>query len=283
MGEASGSSAVTGPAWEAVSTAAGGAGQVYLRALASLGQPLNSSTRRQLDRIEDLRSRLLESAETIETVDFGAGSPTAGLSARTMHAGVKRRTTIGDGVRRMSKSPEWCRLLFGIVAGLRVERALELGTGMGISAAYQATAIAVTTGGQLVTIEGSPTMAGLAETHLKALDLLPQFVTVEVGRFCDILGTVLDRVAPLDYVFVDGHHDEAATLSYFTQIKPYLSPSATVAFDDIDWSDGMRRAWAKVIDDPAVALSLDCGRLGLATVDSQPVAYRLAMTVCIGR
>jgi predicted O-methyltransferase YrrM len=43
----------------------------------------------------------------------------------------------------------------------------------------------------------------------------------------------------LDFAFIDGHHDERATVAYFQQMKPSLSPGAVVLFYDIKWSSGM--------------------------------------------
>ena len=42
---------------------------------------------------------------------------------------------------------------------------------------------------------------------------------------------------------IDGHHDEQATIAYFEKFIPYLSKNSIIVFDDISWSDGMRRAW----------------------------------------
>jgi predicted O-methyltransferase YrrM len=78
----------------------------------------------------------------------------------------------------------------------------------------------------------------------------------------------LDEVTPLDYAFIDGHHVESATLDYMEQMVPRLSPEAVLVFDDIDWSDGMRRAWSKIAADPRFAMTLDLGTIGFAVVSA---------------
>jgi predicted O-methyltransferase YrrM len=138
---------------------------------------------------------------------------------------------------------------------------------MGISAAYEAAAFQLAGAGHLVSIEGSPPSAQLAEQHLSGLGLFPAFVSVRTGRFADVLPSLLADTSDLDYVFIDGHHDEAATLSYFADCKPQLIPGATVVFDDIRWSAGMLNAWQQIMDDPDVAVSLDCGNVGIVAVD----------------
>jgi predicted O-methyltransferase YrrM len=64
-------------------------------------------------------------------------------------------------------------------------------------------------------------------------------------------------------VFIDGHHDEQATWDYFNQIEPALADGAVVVFDDIAWSQGMRRVWRRVAADPRMAHACDLRHLGV--------------------
>ncbi len=118
-----------------------------------------------------------------------------------------------------------------------------------------------------MTIEGSPASAALARGHLGELGLAEPLVEVRTGRFDEVLPGVLEDLGEVDYVFVDGHHDEEATKAYFAMVKPRLRAGGTVVFDDIRWSDGMLRAWEAVRQDPDVAVSVDCGGVGLVAVD----------------
>ena len=79
------------------------------------------------------------------------------------------------------------------------------------------------------------------------------------GRFQDTLQGVLQERAPVDYAFIDGHHDEHATLRYFDQIHPHLAETALVIFDDVAWSAGMRRAWDALQADERIRTVLDLG------------------------
>ena len=54
------------------------------------------------------------------------------------------------------------------------------------------------------------------------------------------------------YAFIDGHHEEQATLDYLDLVEPELVPPGVVVFDDVTWSDGMARAWAKLHEDERV-------------------------------
>lgn len=79
--------------------------------------------------------------------------------------------------------------------------AIELGAAIGLSGAYQASALRLNGAGRLTTLEGDPTLARIArETHQRlGLDN----VDVVEGRFDDTLGPVLKAIGPLEYAFVD--------------------------------------------------------------------------------
>jgi len=70
-------------------------------------------------------------------------------------------------------------------------------------------------------------------------------------------------ITSVDYVFIDGHHNEQATINYFELLLPHLSPGATVVFDDISWSKGMKRSWEKICRHSAVAFAVDLKMLGI--------------------
>jgi predicted O-methyltransferase YrrM len=215
-------------------------------------------------RIEQLRAELNASDTPVMRLDYGAGSPGAGRTAEEMLAGVETPDTIGHIARLTSKPPFWGRVLFNLVRHTGPASCVEMGTSMGISAAYQAAALELNGTGALVTLEGAPAVAELARAHLGRLGL--GRAEVVVGRFRDTLPAVLEARRPVDYVFVDGHHDEHATLGYFERLLPFLADSALLVFDDIAWSDGMRRAWTTLARDPRVTSAVGLGPVGLCLI-----------------
>jgi len=251
----------------------------YADALRDLHVKLDGDDRTAVDLIEALRARLRTSDAAVAMTDFGAGSnfaPGEGPAKRDAS------TTVGEITRTTSKPPRWARFLFHVVRNAKPAHAVELGTSMGISGAYQGSALRLNgQDGKLVTIEGSPSSANLAEGHLRGLGLVPDVVSIRTGTFGDVLPGVLEELATVDYVFVDGHHDEDATKEYFAAVKPFLTPGATVVFDDIRWSAGMQRAWRAVQDDPDVSVVLDCRTVGIVAVDPSAKA-RVAVKVRIG-
>ena len=132
-------------------------------------------------------------------------------------------------------------LSFKLVAEFKPLKSIELGTCLGISGAYHASAQMLNESGSLTTLEGAQSLASLAEKNLPQLG--SDNTRVVSGRFQDNSDKVLTENKPIDYVFIDGHHDEQATIAYFEKFMPYLSKNSMLVFDDISWSDGMRHAW----------------------------------------
>lgn len=239
---------------------------------------LTPDERAWVDRIEALRARVNASTRAIERVDFGAGRGDSGRNAHTMDQGVQVVETLGEVARNASKSPFWCRFLFALLRVAQPLSALEMGTAVGISAAYQAAALRLNGRGRLVTMDGAPSLAAIARENWRELGL--DEIEVVVGRFSDTLPGVLPTHRPLDYVFVDGHHDGDATLAYFDRLFPHLAPRAWVVFDDVAWSEGMRHAWERIAGDDRVALSVDLGAVGVTAIDRAhpaPRRYRIPL------
>ncbi len=171
--------------------------------------------------------------------------------------------TVG-AVSRASVRPSVGRLLYALVREFEPTSCLELGACLGLSAAYQASALAEAGEGTFVTLEGQPAFADRARETLAHLGL--GNAEVVTGPFQDTLGDVLDRAAPVDYAYIDGHHDEQATQDYFQQLLPHLADESVLVFDDINWSEGMRRAWAAISAHPAVAVVADLYVVGVVVV-----------------
>lgn len=88
------------------------------------------------------------------------------------------------------------------------------------------------------------------------------------------MNDVLKKCEPVDYIFIDGHHDEEASLAYFEEILSFLADSALLIFDDINWSEGMRRVWNAIAHDRCVGVAVSLGPAGLSVVDSSITWHR---------
>ena len=154
---------------------------------------------------------------------------------------------------------------------------LELGTCLGISGAYLAS---VPSRPRLVTLEGSTALASLAETMLAAMSCRADVVR---GPFENTLQGALHRVAAenlaVNVAYIDGHHDEAATLHYVRTVVEHLSSEALVVLDDIHLCSEMWRAWRRLASMPGVAAAVNVGRFGLLVWrggDATPAGWDLS-------
>lgn len=230
---------------------------------AAFGRP-SPEERRWIERIELLRRLLETSPEELTLTDLGAGAGAKFDSgeAQTAHVVVK---TLG-AMTRSSSPPRWAYLLFRLVRELRPASVLELGSCVGVSASYQAAALELNgQAGRLISLEGADVLALRSQRTLEELGLRDR-AEVRPGRFVETLGGAADDLAPIDLAFIDGHHVETATLEYAETILERASDEATLIFDDIHWSDGMRSAWSRIEADDRYALTLDLRKLGIAVV-----------------
>ena len=222
---------------------------------------------RAIASIESLRRRTLLSREELEVVDFGAGAQTDSLTQEEMRSGRKESRVIAEVCRSASKPRFWALFLFRMIRALRPVKCLELGTSLGFSASYQAAALQMNGSGELVSLEGDGSLAKIAAGNFIALGL--DNARVVVGRFEDTLPAALEAMKPVDYVFIDGHHEEKATLNYFEILYPFLADGAVVVFDDISWTPGMKRAWNTIAADQRVSFCLDLHTIGVAVIGEE--------------
>ncbi|MGH7317340.1 MAG: O-methyltransferase [Candidatus Rokuibacteriota bacterium] len=162
----------------------------------------------------------------------------------------------------MSLPPVWCLLLMRLVRTMRPRSCLELGTGFGISGAYQAAALELNGTGRLTTVEGAAEWAEIARRGFMELGL--SRVEPVVGPIAEMLADA--RLGPFDHVLVDAEHTEEAMLAAFEMLLPDLSTNAVVVFDDIDFYEGSRRAWSRVKRHPNVSAAVGLRRFGIAIV-----------------
>ena len=214
-------------------------------------------------KIEKRRSSLLRSTQQIDVIDFGSGGSDAGRTMEDLSQGVRAQALVSD-VCEYSKSELWTTFLFKLLRKLKPASSVELGSCVGISASYMAAALALNGKGHLISLEGSPEIARIAEETLSGLDL--QTARVVVGPFHQTLAGVMEAAQPVDFFFNDGHHDHDAVIHNFNVALPYLAEESIIVFDDIAWSAGMKRAWTELCDHPRVVAAIDLHTVGITVV-----------------
>lgn len=217
--------------------------------------------------IEALRRLLLVSPQPFEMVDYGAGT-----RSDPTHGSVTTSTRTIGAMTRYSKSPMWAKLLFRLVRALEPETVLELGSCVGISAAYLGAGLRLNGHGRLISLEGVPALAERSARTLEELGLT-DVGEIRLGEFGETLPAAIDDLKPVGCAFIDGNHEETATLEYAEQVLATAAPEALLVFDDINYDDSMRRAWQTIRHDQRYALTIDLRAVGLAVV-SESAASR---------
>lgn len=227
----------------------------------TIAKSYSSEESKLIEEIERLRQACLKSDREIESIDYGAGEPSKPRTLEESRRGVARKFALSHLARHTSKAAPWSHLLFNVVRELRPRRCLELGTCIGFSAAYQCSAMMLNGTGSLATLEGDSNFAALARAHLHGLGV-HNFDIIE-GRFEDTLDTTLEKNAPLDFMFNDGHHDGQAMLAYYEKCLPAFAEHAVLMFDDIATYDSMRAGWQSLCKHERVQFVVDFGPIGL--------------------
>lgn len=162
-------------------------------------------------------------------------------------------------------------LLYHVTKSIGPANVIELGTNVGISSAYIAAGVidSKATDGYVKTLDASRYRQDIAkQVHSNVAISNVQYVP---GLFADTLKDTLEDMRVVELAFIDGHHQYQPTLDYLDQIYTYSASGAVFVFDDIDWSDGMRKAWAELAEDERFDLVIDVRRIGICVRgDSRP-------------
>ncbi|MFY8129216.1 MAG: O-methyltransferase [Chitinophagaceae bacterium] len=200
------------------------------------------------DFIEKQRQSLLKNHDCIEVIDFGAGS----------RLSLTKTRKISKIANASLKPKKYSTLLFKIINYYGYENIVELGTCLGITTAYLATA---NNKAKITTMEGAPTIAAEASAFFSKKNL--NNIQVIVGNFDDTLPNFLSNNPKIDFVYLDGNHQFQPTVNYFEQLLPHLTENAVLIFDDIYWSKEMEQAWDYVKNKATNCITIDLFYIGI--------------------
>src|SRR5690242_1922336 len=130
-------------------------------------------------KVEQLRSRLLHDQSLLNIHDFGAGSSSGNSSQRT----------IASIAKRAAKPKKYGQLLYRMIKKYQPAVVAELGTSLGITSSYLA--LAGEPSGNVVSFEGAPEIARVAQQNFKDLGL--QNIRLIEGNFDDTFSSWLQQ------------------------------------------------------------------------------------------
>lgn len=198
--------------------------------------------------IENVRALMLVDKQKLVIEDFGAGSRLKKTNTRAVCA-----------IAASSLKPKkFGQLLFRIVDRYAPGTILELGTSLGITTAYLASA---KKNAAVITMEGAGAIAAFARQNFSKLKL--DNIEMVEGNFDDTLLAVMRRTQKVDLAFIDGNHRLEPTVRYFKELLPTVHEYSILIFDDIHWSKEMEQAWEIIKEDPSVTLTIDLFFIGM--------------------
>ena len=198
--------------------------------------------------IENRRNELRKDSRLIEINDFGAGSKVNSSNIRS----------VADISSKSLKSSFWSQFLYRLIKHYNYSTILELGTSLGITTSYLASA---NLDAKVLTLEGCENTLNIAKENFEVLSL-SNIKTVPGDIDLTLVQTLKD-IEHLDFVLFDANHRLEPTLRYFNACLEKTHQESCLVFDDIYWSTEMKEAWNEIKKDPRVSISIDFFHMGL--------------------
>lgn len=214
-----------------------------------VNEVLNSKGKWQntLHDIEWFRNWQINSGISLGCSTYGAGS--------RVHT---KPTSLCRIIKESSVSSKMGSFLFRLAKWVNAKSILELGTSVGISTLYLASACPK---GTVTTLEGDSQRVDIAKNSFDYLGY--HNINVVEGDFDLSISNVLDDSPKFDLIFFDGNHKAEPTLRYFRQCLENIHNDSVFVFDDIRWSSEMFKAWQVVSQHKSVSISIDMFNIGV--------------------
>lgn len=200
------------------------------------------------NRIDKLKDFYKINSTNILNEDLGAGS--------RFEKQKKSKKNTNEWLKKSSSSSKYGKLLNRIANYYNTKKILELGTNLGIGAAYLSTEK-----NKVLSIEGNKFLAAYTREALLKNNF--KNIEIEIGNFDIVLSDILQKNQQFDLYFLDGNHSKKATLSYFNDILSFITPNDIIILDDINWSEEMNEAWQQIYKNQKVKLSIDLYKMGI--------------------
>ncbi|MFP4664401.1 MAG: O-methyltransferase [Bacteroidales bacterium] len=195
-----------------------------------------------VDAALDYKLWLQDRKVKIRVTDYGAGSRKMGSERR-----------VSDMARYASSDIRELVFLARLAYLRQPQRILELGTSLGVSAIAISGAVPKA---EMVSVEGCPQTYRFARQHAT------KYPTSRLSLVnADFSGFMAQNIGQWDMIYIDGNHQQKASLDLVDASLDHLSKDGIVLLDDIHWSCGMSKAWRQIKRKPGL-LTVDLFRMG---------------------
>lgn len=172
--------------------------------------------------------------------------------------------TVNQLVKTQGISPKSGAILFKMAHEYKPKTILELGTNLGISSLYQATA---ESNNSMITLEEDAAIATATQVYFKRLGT--RNVELMSGAFNKNLPTALTKLGSVEHLFFNNFWGYEQSLTYFETCLPYFVPNTVFIFRDPYATTESIKFWEKIKQHPQVKLSLDIYDLGFVFFRSE--------------
>ncbi len=200
------------------------------------------------EKLNSIRTSLLKDNTVIDVTDYGVGS----RKLKTNQRQVSQIAKLGISNKKQSE------FFYRLVNKFKPNTIVELGTSLGLNTLYLAKAAPKSI---IYTIEGCNNISEYAQQVFKHNQ--QQNIKSLQGNFNTELPKLLQSLDTIDLLYVDGNHAYEPTLNYFQLALEKKNSNSIFIFDDINWSDGMQKAWQQIRSHSEVTLSLDFFYFGI--------------------
>ena len=198
-----------------------------------------------LSLIDKIVKRLKADSRFIEVSDFGAGSKKMG-----------KQRKVSNILATSSSKGKYGKLLYQLSNYYKPNQILELGTSLGIGTLHLQLGHPTS---KVTTVEACPNTRAEAKKSFDEVNL--DKINSIHATFDTFFSAAVDTT--YDLVFVDGHHDGDALLTYMNHLKSITHNETIFVLDDIRWSDSMLNAWNKIVGDDHYHVTMDLFRMGI--------------------
>lgn len=197
----------------------------------------------RLANVEKLRRSLQGNHQLIDIYDLKTGE--------------NFRKPISSIAKTSLSSPKFSAFLYLLIHHLKLEHVLETGTSLGINALYMAGADQVK---KVTTIEVSPIIAAIAQEQFSKV--LQNKITIKQGTIQEVFESTLIQQQPA-LCFIDADHRSEAVRFCVENIMKHCPHIQCIILHDIYWSEDMRNAWCRMVNDARFNLTVDLFEAGI--------------------
>ena len=185
--------------------------------------------------------------------------------------GISEKQQVFDVYKRAASKLKWCYFFYFLSRGNEKKNILEIGTNLGVSGQYFIGALSdnKVEGAHFVTFEGVSDLCAIANKRFSkvAEKSICNYRIVE-GLYENTLNEVENIGIKYDILFIDGNHKYQPTIAYYEYLLKHTKNNVIFIFDDINWSDEMKKAWQYILKSD-YSYSIDFFKVGLIIIEKE--------------